>query len=316
VNLAVPPLLVAVEHKGEAPDVLVARIAARQHRIVTRRQLLGAGLSAEQIRHRLGCGRLFTLHRGVYAVGTADPGHLGHLLSAVFACGNRAVLSHRSAAVLWRLLEAKPGPIDLTVPGKKTEVRDGIHRHSTRSLPPADTTTRLRIPCTTVERVLIDLAAIRSLELERAVEQGFVNCLIGRTRMQEALDRANGRTGTGQLKRLLGGLLPQLPFTRSELERRFLKLIASAKLPMPIVNRHREAHRVDFHWPAYKLVVETDGRGIHDNPYAFEEDRRRDLDLQLADWHVIRLTWRQIAEQPERVLALLRKRIRAARSAP
>jgi very-short-patch-repair endonuclease len=48
--------------------------------------------------------------------------------------------------------------------------------------------------------------------------------------------------------------------------------------------------------------------------YAFEQDRRRDLDLQLADWHVIRLTWRQIAEQPERVLALLRKRLTAARS--
>jgi very-short-patch-repair endonuclease len=296
--------------------VLVARIATGQHRVVTRRQLLAAGLSAGKIRHRLENGRLFPLHPGVYAVGTADPGHLGHLLSAVFACGNRAVLSHRSAATLWRLLEAKPGPIDVTVPGKKTRPDNGIRRHSTRSLRPADTTTRLRIPCTTVERVLIDLAAIRSQELERAVEQGFVNHLIGRTRMQKALDRANGRTGTEQLKRLLGGLLPQLPFTRSELERRFLKLIASANLPMPIVNRHREEHRVDFHWPAYKLVVETDGRGVHDNPYAFEEDRRRDLDLELADWHVIRLTWRQIAEQPERVVALLRKRVRAARSAP
>jgi len=298
----------------EAPDVLVARLAALQHRIVTRRQLLTAGLGAGKIRHRLENGRLFQLHPGVYSVGTADPGPLGHLLSAVLASGNRAVLSHRSAASLWRLLEAKPGPIDVTVPGTRTQRRNGIRRHSSRSLPPAEITTRLRIPCTTVERVLIDLAALRSPELERAVEQGFVNRLIGRTRMQEALHRAKGRTGTRQLKRLLAGLLPQLPFTRSELERRFLKLIASAHLPMPIVNRHREDHRVDFHWPASRLVVETDGRGIHDNPYAFEEDRRRDLDLELADWHVIRLTWRQIAEQPERVLALVRKRLTAARS--
>jgi len=73
---------------------------------------------------------------------------------------------------------------------------------------------------------------------------------------------------------------------------------------------------VDFQWPASKLIVETDGRGIHDNSYAFEADRRRDLDLQLADRHVIHLTWRQVAEQPERVLALLRERVRAARSAP
>jgi hypothetical protein len=298
----------------EAPDVLIARLARRQHRVVGRRQLLAAGLGAGVIRHRLETGRLFQLHPGVYSVGTADPGPLGHLLSAVFASGNRAVLSHRSAAALWRLLEAKPGPIHETVPGTRTQRRNGILRHSTRSLPPAETTTRLRIPCTTVERVPIDLAALRSPELERAVEQGFVNKLIGRTRMQEALDRASGRTGTRQLKLLLAGLLPQLPFTRYELERRFLKLIASANLPMPVVNRHREEHRVDFHWPASRLVVETDGRGIHDNPYAFEADRRRDLDLELADWHVIRLTWRQIVEQPERVLALLRKRLTAARS--
>jgi very-short-patch-repair endonuclease len=266
------------------------------------------------IRHRVEAGRLFQLHPGVYSVGTADPGPLGHFLSAVFASGNRAFLSHRSAAVLCRVLEAKPGPIDVTVPGKKTRVRGAIRRHSTRSLPPAETTTGLRIPCTTVERVLIDLAATRSPELERAVEQAFVNRLIGRTRMQAALNRGNGRAGTGELRRLLAGLLPQLPFTRSELERRFLKLVANDDLPMPIVNRNREAHRVDFHWPASRLIVETDGRGIHDNPYAFEEDRRRDLDLELAGWHVIRLTWRQIAQQPERVLVLLRKRLTAARS--
>ena len=216
--------------------------------------------------------------------------------------------------MLWRLLEAKPGPIDVTVPGKRTALRHGIHRHSTRNVKPADTTTRLRIPCTTVERVLIDLAATRSPELERAVEEAFVNKLIGRTRMQDVMDRAKGRPGTGDLNRLLAGLLPQLPFTRSELERRFLKLVATSNLPRPIVNRHQETHRVDFQWPSYKLVVETDGRGIHDNPYAFEEDRRRDLDLELAGWHVIRLTWRQVAHEPERVLALLQRRVTAGRS--
>lgn len=281
---------------------------------MARRQLLDAGLGSGIIRQRLEAGRLFQLHPGVYSVGTADPGHLGHLLSAVVACGNRAVLSHRSAATLWRLLEAKSGPTDVTVPGKKAKLRRGIRRHSTRSLPPAEATSRLRIPCTTVERVLIDLAATRSPELNRAVEQAFVNHLLGRTRMKAALHRANGRAGTGQLRRLLAGLLPQLPFTRSELERRFLKLIASGGLLMPIVNRHRDEHRVDFQWPAARLIVETDGRGVHDNPYAFEEDRRRDLDLELAGWHVIRLTWRQVAEQPERVLALVGQRLTAARS--
>jgi hypothetical protein len=45
--------------------------------------------------------------------------------------------------------------------------------------------------------------------------------------------------------------------------------------------------KLDLHWPDTKRIVETDGRGVHDNPHAFEEDRRRDLDLELADRHVI-----------------------------
>ena len=72
VNPAVPPLLVAMEPKREAPDRLIARLAERQHRVVGRRQLLAAGLGAAEIRHRLECGRLFRLHPGVYSVGTAD----------------------------------------------------------------------------------------------------------------------------------------------------------------------------------------------------------------------------------------------------
>ena len=211
------------------------------------------------------------------------------------------------------LLEPKPGPIDVTVPGKKTRLRSGIRRHSTRNLPPAETTTRLRIPCTTVERVLIDLAATRSPELERAVEQAFVNRLIGRTCMQAALNRANGRAGTGELRRLLAGLLPQLPFT------------LRAGAPLLEAGRQRRPADADRQPPpgsaprrlplaCFELIVETDGRGVHDNPYAFEEDRRRDLNLQLAGWHVIRFTWRQVAEEPERVLALVRTRLTAERS--
>ena len=298
-----------MERKGEAPDRLIAGLAERQHRVVARRQLLAAGVGSGAVRHRVGADRLFVQHPGVYSVGTADPGPLGRLLAAVLACGDGAVLSHRSAAVHWGLLRAERGPVEVTVPGKKTARRPGIRVHSTRSLPRAEITTRLRIPCTTVERVLIDLAATNRAELERAVEQAFVLKLLGGTRMSEALDRSKGRAGTSQLRRLLAGLLPQLPFTRSELERRFLKLVHKAGLPAPIVNRHREHHRVDFTWPAHRLIVETDGRWSHDNPYAFEQDRQRDLDLELADWRVLRLTWRQIEEQGERVTELLRKRL-------
>lgn len=86
------------------PDVVIARLAAAQHRVMARRQLLAAGVSEKAIRHRVATSRLFVRHRGVYAAGSADPGRLGVLLAAVLACGADSVLSRRSNAVLWGLL--------------------------------------------------------------------------------------------------------------------------------------------------------------------------------------------------------------------
>lgn len=289
---------------------IVAEIAARQHRVVARCQLLAAGLSAGKIRRMVENHQLVELHRGVYAVGTADPGPLGRLMAAVLACGEGAVLSHRSAAVHHGLLRQKAGPVDVTVPRRRgASKRTGIRLHTSPSLLSVDTTRRHGLPCTTVEQTLIDLASSDLTELNRAVEQAFVKKLIGRTRMAEALERASGRRGTAQLRRELAGLLPQLPFTRSELERRFLRMLNRANLPEPVVNRHQETHRVDFHWPAAGLVVETDGRNVHDNPRAFEEDRARDLDLELAGHHVIRLSWRQVKKEPDRIARLLTSRL-------
>ena len=221
-----------------------------------------------------------------------------------------AVLSHRSAAAHLRLLRAEPGPVHVTVPGSTPKRRGGIVVHATRSLPRAELTTRLAVPCTSVERTILDLAGSEDwATVERTVEQAFALRLLGRTRMRDALDRAHGRCGVRQLRGLIHGLLADLPYTRSELERRFLRLVHDAALPPPVVNRHREGHRVDFAWPKARLVVETDGRATHDNPYAFHQDHARDLDLELADWRVIRLSWSQVVDEPRRVRAALRRRL-------
>jgi very-short-patch-repair endonuclease len=127
--------------------------------------------------------------------------------------------------------------------------------------------------------------------------------------MNAALDRANGRRGTGTLRRLLAETHGEPPITRRELERHFLELVRAADLPHPIVNALVQGHEVDFHWPARRLVVETDGRATHAHALAFDRDRRRDVDLELAGWHVLRLTWRDVVHEPERVTTLLRSRL-------
>ena len=128
-------------------------------------------------------------------------------------------------------------------------------------------------------------------------------------RIIAALERATGSPGTGILRRLLAEAADEPPFTRSELERIFLELVCTANLPLPVVNGLVLTHEVDFHWPQHKLIVEVDSRAFHAHALAFQRDRQRDLDLELAGWHVLRVAWRQVVEEPGRVTALLRSRL-------
>ena len=239
-----------MERRTATPDAVIADLAGRQHRLVSRRQLLAAGIGSEAIRHRLEVRRLHRHHPGVYSVGTYELDRPGRWLAAVLACGRGAVLSHRSAAALWRLRSERPGPVHVTVPGSRSSKRTGIVVHATRSLPGAETRRVNRVPVTSVERTLIDLAG--DPEIDRLVEQAYALKLIGRTRIKEALARANGKRGTRQLRLLFARLSEDLPLTRSELERRFLRLVERAGLPKPCVNRHHATHRVDFAWPEHR----------------------------------------------------------------
>jgi hypothetical protein len=91
-------------------------LAARQHGVLTRPQLLALGFDAGAITYRLKVGRLHALHRGVYAVGDRPPSPLARAIAAVFACGPDAALSHRSAAALWRILPKWHRPAEVTAP--------------------------------------------------------------------------------------------------------------------------------------------------------------------------------------------------------
>ena len=171
--------------------------------------------------------------------------------------------------------------------------------HRTRRLPPDETTTCERIPCTTFARTLVDLAGCEpERRLRRALEQSLVLRLFDLQAMNAALERARGRAGTGTLRRLLAEAADEPPFTRSELERLFLELVRKANLPLPVVNGLVLTYEVDFHWPQHRLIVEADSRGFHAHALAFQQDRQRDLDLELAGWHVLRVTWRQVLDEP------------------
>jgi very-short-patch-repair endonuclease len=277
----------------------VLALAAKQHGVVTRAQLLELGLSSKAIEHRLSRGRLHRVHRGVYAIGRPELTRLGTLIAAVLACGPDAALSGEQAAEVYGMRKRRAGPIDVTVP-HAIRKRPGIRTHR-RPLPDAERTTRHGIPITTPIRTLVDLCATLSRqELEAAVGEADRLGLVDPERLRAAVD---GRRGAAALRQLLDRRTFVL--THSELERRFLPIARRAGLPLPETQRWLNEGRVDFYWPELKLVVETDGLRYHRTPAQQAVDRRRDQEHAAAGLTPLRFTHEQIAYEAERVESVL-----------
>lgn len=135
--------------------VAIAELAAQQHGVVSRRQLIAAGAGRDSIHHRISSKRLHRIHAGIYAVGQPKLTREGRYLAAVRACGDGAVLSHKSAAALLGLLPVPSGAIDVTVPHGSGRIRNGIAIHEARSLTADQVTSRDGIPCSSVARTLL-----------------------------------------------------------------------------------------------------------------------------------------------------------------
>lgn len=280
--------------------------------MVTRAQLLSLGLSYHAIDSRVKAGRLYVVHRGVYLLGHRAASERWREMAAVLAYGEGAVVSHRSAAQLWSLLAypAQRRPIDVTVQGNPS-VRPGILLHRVMRLHPRDVRSCNRIPITTPARTVLDLAGQGSYrEFEQAFAEARVRRLVNRHQLMAMLERNRRRPGAGVLRAMLvGDSTPAL--TRSEAEERFLELVRSAGLPPSETNVRLGAHEVDFLWPKERLVVEVDGFQFHSSRAAFERDRLRDAELQARGFRVIRVTWRQLADQPEAMMARIARALTA-----
>jgi very-short-patch-repair endonuclease len=232
-------------------------------------------------------------------------------MAAVLACGPDSLLSHHATAALRDLAAARDGRIDVTVPGRIGRTRGGIRVHSGDQLAPDERDVVAGIPCTSVARTILDLAAVldrRGLErvCERAVRiDSFDLIALNRLRARHA-----GRRGVARLRAVLAEWDDDLAATRSELEVLFFRLVVEAGIERPLVNREirvgNRAFEVDFHWLAARLIVETDGRSFHDNPLARKRDGERDRILSGAGWAIERFGWPDVTESRQRTLATVR----------
>jgi very-short-patch-repair endonuclease/predicted transcriptional regulator of viral defense system len=286
-------------------------LAERQHALVTLPQLQSHGLGKAAVAKRARSGRLYRVHRGVYAVGRPHLTRHGHWMAAVLACGPRATLSHRSAAALHGIRSDSRAKTDVTLPSPSARSRPTINVHTSLTLEEADLTVLDGIRCTTVARTLVDIGdVVNRRSVERAVDQAEVLRLFDLGAVKDVLDRAGRRRGAGVLRAVLADY-EEPTLTRSRLEERFLALVRNASLPSPSVNawitlRDGVAYQADFLWREHRLIVETDGRDVHTTRKAFDHDRERDQRLTLAGFTVVRFTWQQVTREPRRVAEALR----------
>ncbi len=295
------------------PDWVLADLAAAQHGVVSRRQLLASGVSGRIIEGRIARGILLPLHRGVYAVGHRPASSNGWWLAAVLACGTGAVLGGRSAAALW-VLRASDGHRP-EVTAAHTLVRAGVASRRI-DLPAEERTVHDAIPVTTPMRTLVDLAGrLDRAALAKAINEAEVQRRFDGRELDRLLRRHPRARGTGRLRAILADLDVGSGRTESELERRFLPFLDAHELPHPLINEEIRlpgfAPKVDCQWAGRHLAVELDGRATHHTRAAFESDRTRDRRLTAAGWRVVRITWRELDVRPGEVAAHLRALLEA-----
>ena len=223
-------------------------LAGRQHGIVARQQLLRLGFGPRSIEHRVAHGRLHLVMHGVYAVGWPTLTPKRRWMAAVLACGDEAMLSHRSAAALWGIARERAGRVDVSVRRRCELKRPGLKVRSRPTLRQEDVVTRNHIPVTAVARTLVDLAAeLDEIAVERAVNEADKHGLTDPEALRAALDRYEGEPGAPRLRKLLDKRTFRL--SDSDLEILFRPIAVEAGLPFPLSKQIVNGWGVDFFWP-------------------------------------------------------------------
>lgn len=242
---------------------------------------------------------------GVYLVGRPELSRHGRWMAAVLACGSDAVLSHGSAVALWGFGKERPGLIDVSAVAFSRHRHQGLVAHR-RSLSGRDRTEHEGIPVASVIRTLVDRAAVLDRAgIEREVSEADKLRLVTPPALRRALGDYRGQRGVARLREALDRRTFRL--TDSDLERVFLPIVRQLGLPLPLTQQRVNDFKVDFFWPAVKLVVETDGLTYHRTPAQQAKDLVREQVHMAAGYSPLRFTDEQVRYEPDHVRRTLRE---------
>lgn len=300
-------------------DTDLAHLAAGQHGVFTYAEAVSLGMSDRTLSCRVAAGRYVRLLPGVYAIAGSTDTLRRRLVTAVKSLPQLGAVSHRVAAELWGLTNRGISRIEVVTTRWDRSHRHDFIVHESLDLAPADIAMIDGIPVTSAVRTIVDLGAVSRWAVEEALEQGIRLRLYTLTEVEAFVKRVGrrGRRGVGVIRPLIEARRRWDTPTDSALEDRFRKLLASAGLPDPLPQHSvRDPHgrficRSDFAYPAANVLIELDGEAYHMDRLTFRRDRAKQNAAALLGWSILRYTWWDVVQAPERVVTEVRSALEA-----
>jgi len=274
--------------------------AAKQWGCVTTEQLLGCGLKPPAISRWVDSEHLHPLLRGVYAVGHRSPAPEQRWQAALLSYGEDAVLS-RFTAIASHGLGKPPSVVTVALPRRRARRQRGVEPHSAMPFEGGEVVIRRGLRTTSIERTLLDLAAIGA-PIERLVAEAVAKRLTSIVKLRAYVERRSAARG---VRRLRGCI--EARQTRSKVEKEFVRWLEHRDIPVPCLNERFGPFTLDGIWREARLVVEIDTFETHGTRHSFEVDRRRDAYTAARGLRTIRVTpgrWRHDGDRLERDLRL------------
>jgi hypothetical protein len=297
-------------------EVELARVASRQHSLVTWNQALAVGLDRRTLCRWIENGRLLTQHDGVFALPGAAATTEQAMWAAWLACGPDAVFSHRRAGAEWEIDRSGTSLLEMTVPRQRRPAPAGVILHRLADMRPDHLRWRNGLPFTSPARTLVDLGAVlRPRQVEKALERALVERLVTCGGVRLVLDDVarKGRAGAGVIRSILDGRPLGEAIPDGMLEPVMAKLLRDYGLP-PAVFQHPVKHegrrmKIDFAYPELKIAIEVDGYVTHRTIDELQDDDERQNLLVDLGWIVLRFTWRHVHNEPDYVAERIRRHV-------
>jgi very-short-patch-repair endonuclease len=270
----------------------------QQDGVLTHAQALRAGLSQDAVDRRVRSGHWRRCTRGVYFADDRPFTDGARVRAAVWGYGADAAASGLAAAWWHGITKFAPDIVEVTVPRDARLRRQPGTRLRRRDLRRADVVERKGLRVTEPALTVVEAAARRGggAKLMDAALQRHVEL----RQLWRAHLRNKGRHGSPAARRLLQAASDG---ARSEAERLLIRLLKEAGITGWRTNYPVGGYKVDVAFPTQQVAIETDGWAFHSDQDAFQQDRQRQNNIALLGWQILRFTWLDLTEYPQRVIA-------------